>query len=148
MLTDPKRAFNTDHGRFYRHVSAVLQGYDDPKHPYAPRPSITNIMKMLDEGFLPAYHSKLVATYAIEERELVEKIRALHGDQAAIDMLKAVPEQPHPNGAIGDNIHAWIDAYHKQKESEFYKNVALPELVTPTARKMQVQYLGFLEQFS
>jgi hypothetical protein len=96
---------------------------------------VTNIIKMLDEGFLPGFYSKLVAEYAVTNLGEIESTVKKFGEQVAVGMLKAVPNRTHPNGPIGDNAHAAIDAYTQGTE--------LPPFDTVTAAHMYESYLGF-----
>lgn len=105
--------------------------------PYSPKPSITNIIGMLPKDFLAPWYAKLVAEYAIENLENLQGIVRKFGPQVAIGTLKAIPNQPHPNAAIGDEVHAAIDALVKGEP-------ATP-LTTHTAVNMFAQFVHFLE---
>lgn len=137
-MTSPLRAFNTDWGRYYHHPSFQKGG---GKGKYAPNPSITNVMKVLDEGFLPGYYSKLVATYAVENMEEVAELISTLSPQAAIDMLREVPYQPHPNSAIGDEVHYAVEQHVRKLHGLPYE---VPKLSTITAKRMLAQWLEFV----
>lgn len=139
-MTAPLRSFNTDWGRYYHHPSF---GKGGGKGRYAPNPSITNVMKMLDEGFLPGYHSKLVAEYAVENIEEVQGLIAKVSPEAAISMLRDVPHKPHPNSAIGDEVHSAVEQHVRKLQGLPYK---APKLSTITAKRMLAQWLAFVEQ--
>lgn len=116
------------------------QGYDVstvPDGPHSPNPSITNIIGMMNEDFLPTYYAKLVAEYAISHMDALKFASERFGEQVAIGTLKAVPSQPHPNAAIGDEVHNAIDA--------LIKNEPPTPLTTVTAVRMFAQFVNFLE---
>lgn len=104
--------------------------------PYAPKPSITNIIHLLDEGFLPGYYAKLVAEHAVQNLDTIKANVTKFGPDLAIGALKAVPAQPHPNGPIGDEVHDAIDAM-------IHGRPATP-LTTVTARNMFAQFQHFM----
>lgn len=145
-MTAPTRSFDTDFGRFYRHpevskpkgrLSALANVLVDDTSRYQPQPSITNIMKMMDEGFLPGYYSKLVASYAVTNKAEINELQEQFGDQAAMDFLKGVPLIPHPNAAIGDEVHKAIDEFFLIGPQN------IPNLTTTTAKAMYAQWLWF-----
>lgn len=139
-MTAPKLSYDTAFGRFYRHpaasrvTSALGQVIVDIDSPKSPKPSITNVIKMMDEGFLPGYHGKLIAEYAIEN---LDSLKALPPEDA-VAKLRSIPDEPHPNADIGTNVHAMIDAFHQGRP--------VPEGKTITARRMYAQYLHFLSE--
>lgn len=152
-MTNPLNSYQTNFGRFYSHpsvtpaahkLSAVgslardLPGFGavDPKDPYGPKPSITNITGMIDKKFLPPYYAKLVAEHAIPNLESLIAKREQFGNDIAIGVLKAVVNQPNPAALIGDEVHAAIDAWIKGEP-------ATP-LTTPTARNMFAQFENFM----
>jgi hypothetical protein len=140
-ITAPSRAFNTDFGRFYAHPSsgvptAIGQQVNGPEGPYTPKPSITNILKVMDEGFLPNFYAKLVAEHAVENLGTLRDTTEKFGSSVAAGVLKAVPSRPHPNAAIGDEVHDAIDAFVNDRET--------PAFSTSTAENMFVQFLHFL----
>lgn len=147
-MTAPERSFNTNFGRFYAHPSSGVTGLGisalaminlmQLKGPNAPKPSVTNVIKVMDEGFLPGYHAKLVAEHAVSHLDAIRDTVAKFGDAVAIGALKAVPSQPHPAGPIGDEVHAAIDKFHEGEP--------IPELTTITARRMFARYLGFVAE--
>lgn len=149
-MTAPVNAFQTNFGRFYAHpsasrpVSVIGMGMAGPvvdtdaADPYAPKPSITNIIGMLDKAFLPPYYAKLVAEYAVGNIAGIQNMIERFGPQVAIGNLKAVPNQQHKNAAIGDEVHAWIDALIKDEPA--------PLLTSHTAYNMCAQFTNFLEQ--
>lgn len=96
-------------------------------------------MKMMDEGFLPGYYSKLVAEYAVNEHAAWRKIFDMFGAPAAIDMLKNIPNLPHPNAKIGDEIHAAVNVRLDQGAG------AEVELTTITAKRMYRQFNAMLD---
>lgn len=148
-MTDPLGSYSTNFGRFYSHPASGVprptafgaQVDDDPvraAHPYSPKPSITNIMKMLDKDFLPGYYARLVAEYAIPNLKALQATAEKFGDDVAIGMLKAVPNAPNAAGAVGDEVHAAIECHEKGRE--------IPVLTTITAKRMFAQYLYFRAQ--
>lgn len=147
-ITVPVRSFNTDFGRFYAHPASGVGGFSsnalsryngmEADGPFSPKPSITNILKQWDEGFLPGYYSRLVAEHAVNNLDAVRETVKKFGAQVAIGVLKGVPNQPHPAGPIGDEVHAAIDAFHRETE--------IPELTTITARRMFARYKGFIAE--
>lgn len=94
----------------------------------------------MDEGFLPGFYAKLVAIHAVENLDSVKATISKFGPDVAIGQLKAVPSQPHPNAAIGDEVHDAIDAWVHGRE--------IPELTTVTAKHMFEQWLHFMEKES
>lgn len=149
-MTAPKRSYPTEFGRFYDRllkkeaVQASALGRQVATGRYAPNPSITNIMKMMDEGWKPGYYAKLVAEFAASNLDYLVNQRqqygSITGTQRNVNDLKAVPNQDHPNAAIGDNIHAAIDAE--------VNGEPIPPLVTITAQRMFVQWLEFRKQYA
>lgn len=104
---------------------------------YTPRPSITNIIGIMNEGFLPSYYAKLVATYAVENLAGIKYQSEKFGNETAINALKAIPSRPNPASAIGDEVHDAIDRF-------FHGDVASDdEFSTPTARQMFRQWRHF-----
>jgi hypothetical protein len=96
-------------------------------------------MKMLDEGFLPGFYSKLVAEYAVKNLDSLADTVTKFGEPTAIGTLKAVPNRQHPNGPIGDNAHAAIDA--------FTQGTTIPSFDTVTAAHMFESYQGFVDLY-
>lgn len=146
-MTVPLRSFHTDFGRFYAHPSSGVKGFSSAalanldlgtEGPYAPKPSVTNIIGLLDEGFLPGYYAKLVAEHAVSHLDEIGYTVDKFGPAVAVGALKAVPSQPHPAGPIGDEVHAAIDAYHR--------GVPIPPLTTITAERMFSRYQGFMAE--
>lgn len=147
-MTRPGLTFDTEYGRFYRHPSVakpsgamaeLLELSRADRH--RPNPSVTNVMKMLDEGFLPGYYSKLVAEHAVNESHQVDLVRKFMGDDEAISFLREVPYRDHPNAAIGDEVHREIELY-LSAPGFAYK----PRLTTPQAVKMFTQFAWFMQQ--
>lgn len=144
-MTKPKRAFDTEYGRFYAHPasgvpSAVGRTVPfDPSAPTSPKPSVTNIIAMMDEGFLPGYYSRLVAEYAVDNFSQLKFTADRFGRDLAVGQLKAVPNRPHPNAAIGDEVHAAIDDYHHGVKIEDDR------WDTITAKHTFAQYMAFAE---
>lgn len=95
-------------------------------------------MKMLDEGFLPGLYAKKVAEFAADNVDGIQYQLEKFGRGVAVGALKAVPDRPHPNAAIGDNAHAAIEALTLGNE--------LPHFDTITARRMFESYQGFLSE--
>ncbi len=154
-MTAPLRSFDTYLGRFYAHPQTPPEDlrttrwgggtWDVPKLPrtrFSPNPSITNIMKVLDEGFLPGYHSKLVATYAVEHLDEVTTLISESSPEAAIELLRAVPDIPHPNAAVGDQIHYAIEQDVARRQGRPYREASLS---TIGARRMFAQWLKFIQ---
>lgn len=111
----------------------------DDSGPWQPNPSITNIIGMMDEGFLPGFYAKLVATHAVENFESIRFMAEKFGPQTAIGALKAIPTRPHPAAAIGDEVH---DAIDKMACGTI---AADAEFSTLTARQMFRQWRYFYE---
>ncbi len=143
-MTAPKLAYNTDFGRFYAHPN-VPNPQPDENGPYQPRPSITNIIKMVDADFLPGYYAKLVAEYAVENGEQIASVAKRFGVPTAIGVLKAIVNKPHPAAAIGDEVHAAIDAWRLRSKDGVTE---IPELTTSTARGMFKQFQGFMDRYN
>lgn len=142
-ITKPQRSFDTNFGRFYAHpsqisVSAISrQGLEDPYSRYAPKPSITNIIGVMNEGFLPSFYAKLVATYAVEHVDEIVYQAGKFGENVAIGNLKAVVNRPHPASAIGDEVHTAIDDFaHGELHSS-------EDFATNTAWQMFRQFRNF-----
>lgn len=150
-MTDPNLSFQTNFGRFYAHPKFALEDVArralaagtpgmlevNPSDPYAPKPSVTNIIGMLDKRFLPPYFAKLVAEYAIENLESLAAQVKRFGPQVAVGMLKAIPNAPNPAAAVGDEVHDAIDAFCKGAED-------YPVFSTSTAAAMYAQWLHFV----
>jgi hypothetical protein len=148
-VTNPLNSFTTNFGRFYAHPSSGVpktgtaltrmnpEVLFDPYDPFAPKPSITNITGMLDKKFLPPYYAKLVAEYAISHIDSLAATVAKFGSDVAVGTLKAVPNQSNPAAAIGDEVHAWIDALLKHEPA--------PSLTSLTATNMAAQFANFIE---
>lgn len=152
-MTDPNLSFQTSFGRFYGHPKFALEDVArralnhgmpvmleaDSRDPFSPKPSVTNIIGMLDKKFLPPYFAKLVAEYAIENLESLAAQVKRFGPQVAVGMLKAVPNAPNPAAAVGDEVHAAIDRFVKDEEGEEF-----PAFSTSTALNMYLQWLHFV----
>lgn len=160
-MTAPPNSFQTRFGRFYSHPASGVQQADlsdtairrhvidlatgrlpDSDGPYAPKPSITNIIGMMDKAFLPPYYAKLVATYAVSHLDELRYQAETFGDDTAIGTLKSVPSRPNEAAAIGDEVHAAIDA--------FVSSGGDPgdiELTTKTAQDMYAQFLHFVREY-
>lgn len=112
----------------------------DPKGegPYTPRPSITNILSVMDEGFLPGHYAKLVAEHAVQNFGSIKFMAEKFGTQTAVNALKAIPSRPNPAAAIGDEVHEAIDLLT-------YGTITT-EFATTTARQMFAQYRHFLSE--
>lgn len=147
-MTDPVNSFHTNFGRFYAHPKFALErlrrsaigaqvGEVRNNDPYAPRPSVTNIIGMMHKDFLAPFYAKLVAEYAVENLEALQGTLKRFGPKVAVGMLKALPNQSHPNAAIGDEVHAWIDALIKDEPTT--------PLTTNTAGNMCAQFVNFLD---
>lgn len=144
-MTNPANSFSTNFGRFYRHPSAGLVEHEraeltDPFGLYTPKPSVTNIISVMDKKFLPPYYARLVAEYAIENLDNLAATVAKFGSQVAIGTLKAVPNRPNSAASIGDEVHNAIDEWCQNRES-------VPEFATTTAAAMYQQWLCFAERF-
>lgn len=107
--------------------------------PFSPRPSITNIIGMIDKKFLPGYYARLVAEYAVRNLPTIQYQAEKFGEDYAIGSLKAVPSAPNRNANIGDEIHDAIDQWVKDREH-------VPEFSTSTAANMYHQWLCFASQ--
>lgn len=106
---------------------------------FSPRPSITNIIGVMDEGFLPGYYARLVAEYAVENLSGLNYQVAKFGPEIATNALKAIPSRPNPASAIGDEVHDAIDLFC-HGEIKPYEDFA-----TPTARNMFRQWRHFYD---
>lgn len=154
-MTNPTRSFQTDFGRFYAHPSFILDAFKaktalgslgreaeiDPTDPYAPKPSVTNIIGMLNKAFLPPYYAKLVAEYAIENLDNLQETVKKFGPKVAVGTLKAIPNRPNPAAAIGDEVHNAIDMFVRNEEPDEGQTFS-----TPTAQNMYLQFLNFVSQ--
>ena len=137
-ITQPARTFKTDFGRFYSHPASGVQDLNY-EGPYKPNPSVTNVMKVLDEGFLPGLYAKKVAEYVVDNLDSVAYWQETFGRSVAIGNLKAVPDRPHPNAAIGDEVHEAIDCL-------LSGGVVFPQAFgTITAKRMFASFKGFME---
>jgi hypothetical protein len=140
-MTKPKRAFDTEYGRFYAHPASgvpsniMRSAPFDPSAPTSPKPSVTNIIALMDEGFLPGYYAKLVSEYAVANFSQLKYAAERFGPDVAIGQLKAVPNRPNPEGLIGDEVHDAIDRYHQGEQIEDFETV--------TAKHMFERYLEF-----
>lgn len=141
-MTNPLNSFQTNFGRFYAHPSSglsnpqALLASQDMSNPYSPKPSVTNIIGMMDKKFLPAFYAKLVAEHAVANLETIRYQAETFGPEVAIGSLKTVPNMPNRNASIGDEIHAAIDSY--------VQGVPVTEFATSTAEAMYRQWLGFI----
>ncbi len=142
-MTNPKRSFKNEFGRFYNHPSMestssalgslVAQGR------YQPNPSITNIMKQHDEGFLPGFYAKQVAEFAADNLDSLVEQRDKFGRDVVFGQLRAIPDRQHPNAAIGDNVHDAINSWCIGEP--------IPPLLTTTAENMFLQWLRFVKVY-
>lgn len=107
---------------------------------FSPKPSITNVISVMDEGFLPGYYSKLVAEHAIDNIESYRYQLGKFGRDIAVGALKAIPNRPNPASAIGDEVHNAIDRMFAEGEV-----TPDDELSTTTARQMFRQWRHFYE---
>lgn len=116
-----------------------LAGQDmNGEGPFAPKPSITNIIGTMNEDFLPGYYAKLVAEHAVNNLGALNYSVEKFGPQLAVNALKAVPNRPNPAAAVGDEVHTAIDVLHSTGA------VTQPEdFSTTTARQMFAQYRHF-----
>lgn len=143
-MTAPVGSYNTNFGRFYSHPkfqrpSALQQTMEpSPEGPYTPRPSITNIIGAINEGFLPGYYAKLVAEYAVDNPGQIQDNIDKFGRDTAVGTLKAVVNRPHPAAAVGDEVHNAIDSLLKGHEPIPFS--------TTTAQQMFDQFCWFMEQ--
>jgi hypothetical protein len=151
-MTDPINSFHTTFGRFYNHPKFALDAllasgavfgadYFDPSDPLSPNPSVTNVIGVMDKAFLPPYYAKLVAEHAVANLDEIRYQVERFGPQVAIGALKAVPNRPNGAAAIGDEVHAAIDAYVKGAGGT-------PEFSTSTASSMYAQWLHFASAHS
>lgn len=149
-MTAPVNSFQTNFGRFYSHPKFVgthstdadgvlIPGRQDDS-PYKPNPSITNIIGMMNKDFLPRYYAKLVAEYAVDNLESLQFARDRFGRDMAVGTAKAVVNQPHPNAAIGDEVHDAIDRWVKGEAPKDLVN----QFSTSTADNMFRQFLHFM----
>lgn len=143
-MTAPSMAFDTEFGRFYSHPASGVQSAIGitlamGDGPYAPRPSITNIIRMMDEGFLPGHYAKLVAEHAVDNFGQIQFTATRFGRDMAVGQLKAVPNRPHPNTVIGDEVHAAIDLLHRE-------GVITEDFTSSTSRQMFDRYRDFLDR--
>lgn len=143
-MTAPARSFYTQFGRFYAHPSSGVQSalgrQDFGNERYDPKPSITNIISVINEEFLPGYYAKLVATHAVEHLDqLVYSVKRF-GPDVAIGQLKAVPNQGNDAAAIGDEVHAAVDKLHRGEVTE--------EFETVTAQHMFDSYRAFCRNYT
>lgn len=109
--------------------------------PYQPNPSITNIIGVMDKPFLPPYYARLVAEYAVDNLESLKFSRDRFGRDMAVGSAKAVVNLPHPNAAIGDEVHDAIDRWVKSGQSLILEDF---EFSTSTAENMFRQFLNFM----
>lgn len=145
-VTAPTRSYQTEFGRFYAHPKLQLDELQrrsavfapNEATPYSPNPSITNIIGMLDKAFLPRFFAKLVAEYAVDNLDSIRYQYDKFGRDVAVGALKSVPNRPSPAAAIGDEVHAAIDAHVALRPVE--------ELSTQTARAMYAQFLHFAQE--
>lgn len=142
-MTRPKRTFDTEFGRFYNHPasqarvsSALAQVLSSVRTTdrEQPNPSVTNIMKVLDEGFLPRYYSRLVADFAVEAHEQIDAMLIAGNAEQAVELLRTRPDLDHMNSAIGTEIHKAIEDYADGKK---------PVLTWPQSAKMFAQWVYF-----
>lgn len=143
-MTAPLRSFYTDFGRFYQHPSSGVSSsigqaaYGlDGEGPFSPKPSVTNIISLMNEDFLPKYYARLVATYAAEHLAEISYQAEKFGNDVVIGTLQAVPNRPHPSAAIGDEVHAAIDGYFHGELPESFQNV--------TSQHMFERFVTFMD---
>lgn len=116
-----------------------LAGQDsEGEGPYTPRPSVTNIISVMDKGFLPRLYAKMVAEHAVQNLDAIRYQVQTFGPQIAIGALKAVPSKPNPAAAIGDEVHNAIDLLARGE--------IVSEFATTTARQMFAQYRHFIAE--
>lgn len=135
-MTAPKASFQTNFGRFYAHPSMAV----NPAIGYAPNPSITNIIGMMDKKFLPPWYAKLVAEYAVDHLDAIAWQVEKFGRDTAVGVLKSVPSRSNTAAAIGDEVHAAIDEYYSNGFDS-------PVFSTPTATAMFRQFREFNASF-
>jgi hypothetical protein len=146
-VTNPQNSFATNFGRFYAHPSAGLDKPEnmnlntDPFGIYSPKPSVTNVIGMMDKRFLPPFYAKVVAEYAIANLDALAAVVGKFGPSVAIGTLKAIPNRRHEASAVGDEVHSAIEAWCKDSAN-------VPEFSTTTAAAMYHQWLYFTSQFS
>lgn len=131
------RTFKTDFGRFYSHPKSGIEDLSYEGQ-YRPNPSVTNVMKVLDEGFLPGLYAKKVAEYVVSNLDVVAHNLSTFGSQVTVGTLKAIPDQPHPNSAIGDEVHDAVELWLTGR------NPPEPEFATITAKRMFHSFQGFV----
>lgn len=100
-------------------------------------PSVTRVLSVIGEDFLPGYYAKLVAEYAVQNFDQVKYQSDTFGESVAIGALKSVPGRPNPAAAIGDEVHDAIDLHMKRGADGPF------EFATPTAKHMFAQFTHF-----
>lgn len=95
-------------------------------------------MKLLDEGFLPGLYAKKVAEYAIDNLDSLGYWAEKFGRSVAVGNLKAIPDRPHPNSAIGDEVHDAVELWLTGR------NPPEPDFQTITAKRMFHSFQGFV----
>lgn len=143
-MTKPALSYSTSYGRFYNHPSQQApagSAFDGPsgetETAYSPKPSITNIISVIDEGFLPSYYAKLVATEAVEHFDGLKYQIETFGAEVAINSLKSIPKRSNEAAKIGDEVHAAID-------NLIATGVEPEEYGSGTARDMFSRFKNFL----
>jgi hypothetical protein len=107
---------------------------------YSPKPSVTNIIGMLDKRFLPPFYAKVVAEYAIANLDSLAAVVGKFGPQVAVGTLKAVPNRRNDASAIGDEVHSAIEKWCGGEEPD-------NPFTTTTAAAMYAQWQYFTTQF-
>jgi hypothetical protein len=135
-MTAPKRAFDTDYGRYYRHPKMA-----------ATVPSITNIKRQKNNPAINGAMVRKVSEYAADNWD---KLTPLDRGER-IQLIKGSQYAKNPASRIGDIVHAWVDGFIRTKESPwecepiilqtgeevYYKDAPI------TARRMWRQFEGF-----
>lgn len=98
-MTKPDLAQTSAHGRVYPWP---------PQEPAGYYPSVTNILNELAKPFLKPWGEKLVATYAVDNRDMWGDLPP----EDAIDLLKRAPYRAMTKrGNVGTAVHAAIEAW-------------------------------------
>lgn len=146
-VTNPINSFQTNFGRFYSHPSSGVTDLNvfDGEGPYHPKPSITNIIGMIDKKFLPPYYARLVAEYAVEHLDSIAYQVDKFGTKVAAGSLKNVVNAPNKNAAIGDEIHDAIDQFCNGQDPLTAEGEN--RLSSLTALRMYEQWLYFAANY-
>jgi hypothetical protein len=98
-VTDPVLSVSTSNGRFYKDPQSSKQV-----------PSITNVIGMKDKPALKYWSSKMCATFAAQNLDVLNKL----DEKARIDLIKGAPFRSTGDSAqIGNTVHDYIDGYAK-----------------------------------